>query len=146
MNHTEFSHQVAVCRYLNLQYPDVLYLSDTIANLKLTPQQQARNNQIQKKDFSCPDLLILEPSGKYSGLFIELKKETPFTKNGQLKKQKVSVYKTIRGTRVKVGEYDHLKEQQKSINQLTEKGYFACFSWDVEMTISIIDDYFNQKI
>lgn len=146
MNHAEFSHQVAVCRYLNLQYPDVLYLSDTIANLKLTPQQQARNNQIQKKDFRCPDILVLEPAGKYSGLFIELKTETPFTKNGQLKKQKVSVYKTIRGTRVKVGEYDHLQEQQKSINKLVKKGYFACFSWDVKMTISIIDDYFNQKI
>lgn len=110
-----------------MQYPDLLYLSDTIASVKLTIPQQVRNKAIQKKDFKCPDLLILEPRGNYSGLFIELKVETPFKKNGDLKAS------------------DHLKAQQKSIQDLQKKGYYACFSWGFERTKMIIDSYIKQS-
>jgi len=33
----EFQLQVAVCRYLSYNYSEILFLSDTIASLKLTP-------------------------------------------------------------------------------------------------------------
>ena len=85
MKHDEFDLQVAVCRYLSYQYPDVLFMSDTIANLKLTVGQATRNKKIQKNDFKTPDLLILEPKNDFSGLFIELKIETPFKKDGNIK-------------------------------------------------------------
>ena len=85
MQHLEFDLQKAICRYLSYQYPDVEYMSDTIANLKLTAQQASRNKAIQKNGFKCPDLIILEPRNGYHGLFIELKLETPFKKDGSIK-------------------------------------------------------------
>lgn len=121
----EFELQSAICRYLSYQFPEVLYLSDTIASLKLTPAQANRNKKIQKNGFSCPDLLILEPRNGYCGLFIELKIETPFKKNGEIKASKD----------------DHLKNQLEAINKLNEKGYKALFSWNFDMTKEIINDY-----
>jgi len=121
----EFELQSAICRYLSYQFPEVLYLSDTIASLKLTPAQANRNKKIQKNGFSCPDLLILEPRNGYCGLFIELKIETPFKKNGEIKASKD----------------DHLKNQLEAINKLNEKGYKSVFSWNFDMTKEIIDDY-----
>ena len=121
----EFELQKQICAYISLQYPDVLFLSDTIASVKLTKPQQARNNAIQKKGFKTPDLLILKPNKNYHGLFIELKVATPFKLNGELKKS------------------EHLEGQQKSINDLNNLGYFACFSWGFEMTKEIIDNYLN---
>lgn len=127
MKHLEFILQKAVCRYLSYQY-DVEYMSDTIANLKLTAQQASRNKAIQKNGFKCPDLIILEPRNGYHGLFIELKLETPFKKDGSIKASKD----------------DHLKGQLETIEKLNAKGYLACFSWGFDMTKEIIDNYLKQ--
>lgn len=143
--HPEYHLQCQISQYLTLQYPDVEFMSDTVAFLGLTAPQKARNKKIQKSNFRCPDLLILEPSKGYAGLFIELKVESPFTKNGDLKKQKVNVYKTIAGRRVVVDSYNHLEEQQKTIDRLNAKGYKALFSWGFDMTKKIIDDYLDSK-
>lgn len=123
----EYLLQKQVCEYLELQYPKVLFLSDTIASIKLTMPQAVRNKAIQKKGFKCPDLLILEPNGLFNGLFIELKTETPFRKDGYLKKN------------------EHLEGQFKTINELSKKNYFCCFSWSFEMTKEIIDKYLKNK-
>ena len=128
MKHLEYDLQVAVCRYLSYQYADILFTSDTIANLKLTQAQASRNKKIQKTGFSTPDLLILEPRNGFSGLFIELKLETPFKKDGQ----------------IKASANDHLKGQLETIEKLNAKGYFCCFSWSFDMTKEIIDNYLNQ--
>lgn len=87
-----------------------------------------RNKSIQKKGFKCPDVLILEPRGGYSGLFIELKVKSPFKQNGELYSDK------------------HLEGQQKSINDLKAKGYYACFSVGFDQTKQIIDTYFSKHI
>lgn len=123
MKHKEFDLQKAVCAYLNVKHPDVLYLSDTVANLKLTMGQAVRNKSIQKYGFKTPDLLILEPRAGYHGLFIELKIKSPFKKNGELLKN------------------DHLEGQQKSIEDLNKKGYYATFSTGMDETIEIIEKY-----
>lgn len=128
MKHHEYDLQVNVCRYLNLQYPKVLYLSDTIANIKLTPIQAYRNSNIQKKWFKCPDLIILEPNLNYKGLFIELKISSPFKKDGTIKSN------------------EHLKEQLNTINELNYKGYYSCFCWSFDMAKEIIDKYFQNKL
>lgn len=127
MEHKEFKLQKSICQYLDLQYKDILYLSDTIANVKLTKPQAARNKSIQKHGFKTPDLLILEPRGGYAGLFIELKVESPFKKDGTLKKD------------------EHLEGQLKSINDLKKKGYYASFAWTFEMAKEIIDNYLQNK-
>ena len=119
----EYQLQKQVCAYLNAQYPDVLYLSDTIASVRLTMPQAMRNKAIQKNGFKCPDLLILEPKKEYSGMFIELKKDSPYKKDGTLKKNK------------------HLEYQEKSMQELRSKGYYCLFSWNFEQTKRIIDIY-----
>jgi hypothetical protein len=125
MKHEEFELQVAISKYLSLQYPKVQFLSDTIANMKLTITQASRNKKIQKDGFKCPDLLILEPRNQFSGLFIELKLESPFKKDGT----------------IKASANNHLQGQLETIEVLNQKGYKACFSWGFEMTKEIIDDY-----
>jgi hypothetical protein len=128
MKHPEFELQKAVCKYISLQYPEVMFLSDTVANLSLTPSQQNRNKSIQKKGFHCPDLLILEPNSVYKGLFIELKTSTPYKRNGE----------------IKASQNDHLKNQLETIIKLNEKGYKSFFAWDFETIVKEIDKYLKQ--
>ena len=106
-----------------MQYPRILLLSDNIASIKLTIPQQVRNKSIQKEGFKCPDLLILEPRGKYAGLFIEIKVVTPYKKNGELKKS------------------DHLEGQDKSLKDLAKKGYYTGFAWGFQGVKDVIDNY-----
>ena len=103
-------------------------MSDTIANLKLSKTQAGRNKKIQKNGFKCPDLIIFEPRNNFFGLFIELKLETPFKKDGT----------------IKASTKDHLKGQLETIEKLNKKGYSAHFSWSFDMTKEIIDNYLNQ--
>ena len=125
MRHPEFELQKAVCNYLRLQYPKVLFLSDTVASVKLTMPQAARNKAIQKEGIKTPDLIIFQPNELYHGLFIELKIETPFKKDGQLKSN------------------EHLEGQSKTIVSLNELGYKATFAWSFDQAKQIIDDYIN---
>lgn len=129
-NQPEFTLQKSICQYLKIQYPNALFMSDTVASIKLTIPQQVRNKAIQKDGFKCPDLLIFEPNEKYKGLFIELKVETPFKKNGE----------------IKASQNNHLEMQMHTIEQMKKRGYYAAFSWGFEMTKKIIDDYFDNKI
>ena len=121
----EFELQKAICSYISIAYPNVMFLSDTVASIKLTIPQQARNKAIQKNGFKTPDLLIFEPRNEYCGLFIELKTESPFKRNGV----------------IKASQNDHLLLQSKSLFDLHCKGYYTCFSWTFEMTKKIIDEY-----
>lgn len=123
----EYNLQKSICQYLRIQYPNVLFYSDTVAQVKLTMPQAVRNKAIQKEGFKMPDLVILQPNSKYSGLLIELKKESPLLKNGKLSTEK------------------HIQAQFQSINELKEKGYFACFGWTFEGIKEIVDNYMNLK-
>ena len=127
MNHVEYRIQKSVCIYLNWKYPNVLYMSDTVANLKLTKTQAGRNKAIQKAGFKTPDLIIFKPKGKYHGLFIELKAKTPFKKDGELLKDK------------------HLEGQQKTIDDLNELGYYATFATGVKEAIECIKKYMDER-
>lgn len=130
MKHPEYQLQVAVCKYLSVQYPGVDFLSDTIASVQLTSRQAARNKAIQKNGFKCPDLLILTPTETYHGLFIELKVATPFKANGE----------------IKASQNDHLEKQYNQLNKFINRGYYACFAWDFEMAKKIIDNYFKNTL
>lgn len=125
-NQPEYELQKAVCKWLNTTYPDVLFMSDTIASVKLTLPQGARNKSIQKAGFKTPYLIIFEPNKHFNGLFIELKTKSPFKANGELRKD------------------DHLIGQQHTMFQLTRKGYKCHFSWSLDQTITIINDYLNN--
>jgi hypothetical protein len=128
MKHEEYELQKSVARYLSLIYPEVDFLSDTIASVKLTERQASRNKLVQKQGFKCPDLLILEPRKGFFGLFIELKIATPFKKDGT----------------IKASQKDHLKLQNQYLQKLSSKGYLAVFSWSFDMTKKIIDEYLED--
>lgn len=123
----EFILQRQICAYLRVAYPDVLFMSDTIASVKLSEAQASRNKSIQKSGFKTPDLIIFAPRGIYHGLFIELKTKIPYKKDGTLL------------------ENAHLKAQEETIKNLRELGYYAVFSWEFEKTKTIIDWYLNLK-
>lgn len=120
----EYILQKQVCAYLNSNYPDVLFMSDTIASVKLTMQQAVRNKAIQKEGFKTPDLIIFEPKGKYHGLFIELKNKSPFKKNG-----------------VDLLQNEHIQAQATTMEELLKKGYLCYFCWGLDTAIRIIDKY-----
>ena len=122
MKHKEFSLQSAVCKYLDMQYPEILYLS-TGTSLKPTMGQAVRNKLIQKNGFKVPDLLILHPNNLYHGLFLELKIESPYKKDGQIKSN------------------EHLQGQQKAILELNKLNYSATFAVGFEQAKNLIDYY-----
>jgi len=128
MKHHEYILQKAVCKHLEKDYKDVLFLSDTIGNIKLTEAQASRNKLIQKDGFKCPDLLILEPNKFYKGLFIELKIKSPFKKDG------VTLLKN-----------DHLEAQKLSMQQLTAKGYLCFFKWEFDDIKELIKWYMKNR-
>lgn len=127
MEHKEYNLQKAVCKYLEAQYPSVLFLSDTVASVKLTAMQGVRNKAIQKKGFKTPDLIILKPNNSFHGLFIELKTESPYKKDGT----------------IKVSQNDHLKLQEETLIELNKLGYLACFAWEFETIKQILDMYLS---
>ncbi len=128
----EYELHKKIVRYLLDHYPKVLFMSDLDNQIRLTLGQARRNKALQKPEFSCPDLLILEPikteTGKFcSGLFLELKAESPFKINGELKSN------------------EHLKKQWNSLGDLNEKGYFAKFIWEFETGRKLIDWYLRGE-
>ena len=129
MIHHEYKLHKAVCEYLSLQYPKVLFLSDTVASVKLNGAQADRNSKIQKKGFKCPDLMVLHPKNGYSGLFIELKTKSPFYKGQYLKLKKNA----------------HIEEQSRYLDELNKLGYYAVFAYSFEMAKAIIDYYMGDK-
>jgi len=122
MKHSEYELQKSVCNYLNYQYPEVLYLSDTIASCKLSLPQAVRNKAIQKNGFKCPDLIILKPMNPFNGLFIELKIDDIYGKKGKFKSK-------------------HIEAQNDTIFELNKLGYYACFAVGFDQAKRIIDEY-----
>lgn len=123
MTHPEYHLQKNICNFMNMQYPKVLYMSDTIASVKLSIVQAVRNKAIQKDNFKCPDLMIFEPRNGYHGLFIEIKVKSPFKKDGSLLKN------------------EHLEGQAETLKKLNELGYFATFGVGFDDCIEIIKKY-----
>jgi hypothetical protein len=113
----------AVCDYIRLQYPGVLFNSDLAGATKLTiGQATAMKNLRSNRGF--PDIVIYEPCGDYHGLFIELKAE------GTKLFKKNSAPAT-----------PHIAEQLEVIQALRIKGYKAeiCVGW--EMAKKVINEY-----
>ena len=124
----EYELQKAICQFLRVKYPNVLFKSDTGAGVKLTMPQAVRNKAIQKDGFKCPDLMIFEPKRNlnffdFCGLFLELKAESPYNKNGTLKQDM------------------HIQAQWQSILELRSRGYWADFIWSLDQAIEIFEDY-----
>ena len=74
----------AVCDYIRLQYPDVIFNTDLSGATKLTVGQAVALKSL-RSGRGFPDIVIYEPRKDYHGLFMELKKEGTklYNKNGE---------------------------------------------------------------
>lgn len=140
-----------IAKYLQQNYPSVVYRFDIAADLKLTQGQASKFKRLHPTR-GYPDLFIpyikffiptdderheyIEKYGKdglpimvsehiRAGLYLELKAEgnSPFKKDGLLKKDK------------------HLEEQQAMLEKLRECGYVAKFATGFDEAKIIIDEY-----
>ena len=124
-----------IARYMQLQYPQVVYRFDLAADLKLTPGQAVKHQRLHPFR-GYPDFFIAEPvprcidgswNNEYHGLYIELKKE---------------------GTRLKKkdGKWasDHIAEQAEMLDILDFRGYKAVFCVGFEEAKKVIDEYLGR--
>lgn len=122
---TEKSLHKAVCDYIRLQYPGVLFNSDLSGATRLTMGQAVAMKSL-RSNRGWPDIFIAEPGKrfKYHGLFIELKKEGEklFKKNNE-------------------PITEHIAEQIIMIGLLRERGFKAEFAIGFDQAKTIIDQY-----
>ena len=123
---TEKEVHTAVCKYLDAQYPDVIYLSDP-SGMRVTIGLQMELKRKRCKRYKIPDLIILHPNKTYKGLVIEIK--THFskvvTKSGDLRKD------------------PHVKEQLRTLERLQALGYAGVFGCGFDHIKSFLDEYFK---
>lgn len=122
---TEKKLHEQICTYLKLQYPNVVFNTD-LSGIKLTIGQAKQLKKVRSSK-GFPDIFIYEPKFKYAGLFLEVKKESPFKKDGELKTD------------------THLKEQFYFHEKLHLKGYFGGFVWTFEGAKELIDKYLTAQ-
>lgn len=121
---TEAQLQKSVCNYLKLQYPDVIFTSES-SGLRLTIGQSIQAKAM-RSEAGLPDLMIFEPMGVYKGLFLELKVKSVWLKDGTLTKDK------------------HVREQSEILKRLRSKGYLATFACGFDEAKDLIVWYFQS--
>lgn len=129
-----------IARYLQLQYPDVIYRFDIAADLKLTMGQAVKHKRLHPER-GYPDLFIaktkeikvktvlgsgyslveIKPLG---GLYIEIKKD------GEKLTKKDGSWRTL-----------HIAEQAEALEKLRARGYKAEFGVGFSECKQIIDEY-----
>jgi hypothetical protein len=128
----EESLQQQICRYLRLQYPNVIFRSDFASGLRLSMYQATKNKNLQSSR-SFPDLQILYPSRGYHGLLLELKR--PGT----------TIYLTRGERKGELTADPHIQEQALMITELLKLGYFARFAVGFDNCKKLIDWYLNEN-
>ena len=124
---SEETLQIQCNDWMNLKYPELekLFFFNSFQGMKLNFGQIAKAKKTGGLKKGLPDFIFLKNNGKYSGLFIELKKDSPFLKDGK-------TLKTDDG---------HLQLQQDVINQLLVEGHYACFVWALSQFKTVVENY-----
>jgi len=128
---TEKQLHKSICDYIKLQYPKALFNTD-MSGIKLTIGQATQAKKLRSGN-GFPDIVIYEEGfgkhfkGEYYALFLEVKKETPFKKNGYLKLNK------------------HFEDQYTMLHNLEQRRFKAVFVWSFDMAKDIIDKYLIGK-
>lgn len=132
---SEKSIHSAVVKYLKLQYPNIYFHTD-LSGQYVKPSQ-LKTIQAQKGQPGFPDLIIFKSMNTdiggifnrpqwFSGLVLEIKKETPYLKDG-----------------VTLKSSEHLKNQIKWLSLFRTLGFYADFSVGVDNSIQLIDDFLS---
>lgn len=125
-NKPEQNLQKVLCQWIRIQYPDVYFMSDA-SGLPIKSWGLRLLLKTTRSNHAAMDIVILEPKGKWHGLVIELKKSSPFKKDGSL----------LSG--------EHIRDQQKTIDHLNRVGYYAQFVWDFEVGKELIETYLTFR-
>jgi hypothetical protein len=114
----------AVVRYLKLNGID--FKSDHEAGRKRNVWEQQRIKSMQSGR-GWADLFLPYPNSKYSGMFLELKKDGArvYLKNGKLSTEK------------------HIQEQASFLRRMAERGYYANFAIGADDAIKQINTYLS---
>jgi hypothetical protein len=117
--------QSAIARYIRVQYPNVVFTSES-SGMRVSEGLRVRM-KAQRSKHKLPDLIILETNEKFSGLMLELKKDrqTIYKKDGTFKKS------------------EHVEAQRDTLRLLKSQGYMAVFGCGFEETKNIIDYYMS---
>lgn len=115
--------QIAVCNYLRLQYPSVIFTCDLASGMRLTIGQAVKAKKMRSSR-GYPDLFIAQPTQGKCGLFIELKKSG--TKLMNRKGEQAT---------------PHILEQETMLVNLSQLGYVAMFAIGFNEAKKIIDAY-----
>lgn len=125
---TELSVHNQVCKYLKAQYPNVMFLSDFAAGIKMSIGMASRQS-LQKSNHAFPDIMVFEKDiyEKYNGLFIELKRDHDalYAKSGQYIKSQ------------------HIEDQLNCLYALRDRGYKAEFACGFDEAVGIIRNYLS---
>lgn len=123
----EESVHVQIAAYIRMQYPDVVFTSES-SGIRV-PMHLAVMIKKQRSTHKQPDMMILEPKGIYHGLILEIKKDhgEVYLKNGSISKSK------------------HIQEQLQTLCLLTEKGYCAHFACGFDEAKHLVDWYMNYE-
>ena len=123
---TESQIHTAICQYIKLQYPNIIFTSESGG--MFTSPGLANRIKKQRSGTGLPDLIILEPRNGYHGLCIELKSSPAclYKKDGTLKKSL------------------HLIAQNEILERLRSLGYFSTFAVSFEGCKLIIDEYLSK--
>ena len=113
--------QTAVSTYVKLAYPNVVFTAES-SGIRV-PIGIAVKMKQQRSKHKLPDMIILEPNAYYNGLIIELKREGTRLKNGNMPKT------------------EHITEQQKTLDLLLKKNYYAVFCCGFDEAKKVIDNY-----
>lgn len=128
----EGNHQLTLCEYIKVKYPDVIFASEG-SGVKLTMGQAIKAKRMRSKG-KQPDLFIAEPRGIFHGLVLELKEEgnSPFKADGALKRKWD-----------KKQQLDVIAEQARMLDRMKKKGYYAKFSVGIQEMYTDVDYYMS---
>lgn len=117
--------QNEVCQYLRRFHPQVYYHVD-LAGIRVTSKYQRLIISRQQGPEGFPDIVIYERRGRYNGLVLEMKRESPFKKrDGQLKSD------------------EHLQAQDRWLKQFRSLDFDSDFYWSAESAIEKIAKYLS---
>ena len=115
-----------VAEYLQEFYPSVYFLSDP-SGLRVS-MHTARILKATSSSHSHLDVVVLRKSRQFSFLIIELKSDTPYKQNGELKSN------------------EHLESQKLSMDMLEAEGALTMFAWSIGQVKDILHNYLGQPV
>jgi hypothetical protein len=127
MARSEEELQIALCQYIKMQYPKVVFFSEH-SGLRVGFGQAKKMKEMRSVG-KLPDLFIAYPNGKFHGFFLELKVEgtTIFKRDGELVAD------------------PHIKAQFNTLVTLHKLGYAAMFGIGFDHAKKKVDGYLNMK-